>query len=32
LAALAARYSLPVIYPFRVNVEAGGLMSYGISV
>ena len=29
LAARAARASLPVIYPHRENVEAGGLMSYG---
>jgi putative tryptophan/tyrosine transport system substrate-binding protein len=26
---LAARHRLPVIYPFREHVEAGGLMSYG---
>ena len=26
---LAAKYRLPAIYPFRVFVEAGGLMSYG---
>jgi putative ABC transport system substrate-binding protein len=28
-AALAARHSVPTIYPWRENVEAGGLMSYG---
>jgi putative ABC transport system substrate-binding protein len=27
---LAAKYRLPAIYPYRVFVEAGGLMSYGI--
>jgi putative ABC transport system substrate-binding protein len=27
--ALAASYNLPVMYPFREFVEAGGLMSYG---
>jgi putative tryptophan/tyrosine transport system substrate-binding protein len=32
LAALAARYSIPAIYPFRENAEAGGLMSYGINI
>ena len=29
LAILAARYALPAIYPFRGQVEAGGLLSYG---
>jgi putative ABC transport system substrate-binding protein len=29
---LAAAHRLPVIYTFRVFVEAGGLMSYGVSL
>ena len=29
VAALAARYKLPAIYPFRYFVSAGGLISYG---
>jgi putative tryptophan/tyrosine transport system substrate-binding protein len=32
LVALAARYSVPVVYPFRENVDAGGLMSYGAAI
>ena len=32
LAALAARYRIPTIYPFREQVEAGGLFSYGASL
>lgn len=29
---LAAKYRLPVIYPFQEDVEAGGLVSYGTSL
>jgi len=29
IAALASRYKLPAVYPFRYFVSAGGLMSYG---
>jgi putative tryptophan/tyrosine transport system substrate-binding protein len=32
LAALAAHYALPVMYPYREPVGAGGLMSYGPSL
>jgi putative ABC transport system substrate-binding protein len=32
VAALAARYSLPAMYPHRENAEAGGLVSYGTSL
>jgi putative ABC transport system substrate-binding protein len=32
LAALASRYSVPTISPYREFVTAGGLMSYGGSV
>jgi putative ABC transport system substrate-binding protein len=28
--ALAARYRLPTVYPYRFFVAAGGLMSYGV--
>jgi hypothetical protein len=31
LITLAAHHRLPTIYPFRENVEIGGLMSYGSS-
>jgi putative ABC transport system substrate-binding protein len=30
--ALAARHSLPAVYSFRLLVQAGGLMSYGIDL
>jgi putative tryptophan/tyrosine transport system substrate-binding protein len=29
IAALAARYQLPAVYPFRFYINAGGLISYG---
>jgi putative tryptophan/tyrosine transport system substrate-binding protein len=29
IVALAARHRLPVVYPFRYNITAGGLISYG---
>jgi putative ABC transport system substrate-binding protein len=32
LAALAARIHIPAIFPFREQVEAGGLLSYGASL
>jgi putative tryptophan/tyrosine transport system substrate-binding protein len=32
LAALAARYGIPGIYPFPDFPEAGGLLSYGVSL
>jgi putative ABC transport system substrate-binding protein len=32
LAVLAARHSIPAIYPFPIFPDAGGLMSYGSSI
>ncbi len=32
LVALAARYAIPTIYPFRDDAEAGGFASYGASI
>jgi ABC-type uncharacterized transport system substrate-binding protein len=32
IADLAAQYRLPAMYAWRTNVEAGGLMSYGVSL
>jgi len=32
IAALAARYKLPAVYPFRYYVMAGGLISYGTNI
>jgi putative ABC transport system substrate-binding protein len=32
IAAAAALHKLPAIYPFRLSVTAGGLMSYGIDL
>src|SRR5215472_7162630 len=29
---LAARYSIPMMYPFRVDAAAGGLLSYGTNI
>jgi putative ABC transport system substrate-binding protein len=31
ITALAARYRVPTVYPFRIFAEAGGLVSYGSS-
>jgi putative ABC transport system substrate-binding protein len=30
--ALAARYHVPTVYPYRFMVERGGLISYGVDV
>jgi putative tryptophan/tyrosine transport system substrate-binding protein len=32
ITSLAARYRLPAIYPFRLFVEVGGLLSYGVDL
>jgi len=32
LVTLAVKYAVPVIYPYREDAEAGGLMSYGPSI
>jgi len=32
IVALAGRYRLPAVYPFRYFAASGGLMSYGIDV
>jgi hypothetical protein len=32
ICALAARYRLPAVYPFRFFVTAGGLISYGVDL
>jgi putative ABC transport system substrate-binding protein len=32
ITALAARHALPTVYPLREFVDAGGLLSYGISI
>jgi putative tryptophan/tyrosine transport system substrate-binding protein len=32
LAALAARYALPAVFPYREHAQAGGLISYGSSL
>jgi putative tryptophan/tyrosine transport system substrate-binding protein len=32
IVALAARYELPTVYPWRIYVEDGGLMSYGPTI
>ena len=32
IAALAARYAVPTVYPWREQAEVGGLLSYGTSI
>jgi putative tryptophan/tyrosine transport system substrate-binding protein len=32
IVALAARFAVPTIYPYRESAEAGGLMSYGMNI
>jgi hypothetical protein len=32
ITSLAARYRLPAIYPFRLFVDVGGLLSYGVDL
>ncbi len=32
IVALAARYQVPAVYPFRYFASSGGLMSYGIEI
>ena len=32
IVSLAARYRLPVVYPYRFFAEVGGLVSYGVDL
>jgi putative ABC transport system substrate-binding protein len=32
ITSLAARYGLPAVYPYRLFVEVGGLLSYGVDL
>jgi putative tryptophan/tyrosine transport system substrate-binding protein len=32
ITSLAARYRVPVVYPFRIFAELGGLLSYGVDL
>jgi putative tryptophan/tyrosine transport system substrate-binding protein len=32
ITSLAARYRLPVVYPYRSFAEVGGLLSYGVNL
>jgi putative ABC transport system substrate-binding protein len=32
ITSLAARYRLPVVYPYRLFAAAGGLLSYGVDL